>query len=254
MTTQVSRPMIIALLGTVLFAAVWFVILRPKSATESTSSAPVTQTPTTASPSSSSSSGSGGTSLTERPDQARAAVQSANGQIEANKAQADAAANGTAATPSTASPSSSSSSSAATSSPSTSSSSSSSSAPASSASAPATEQKVVISPDAPAGERAVLQALADDKVVVLLFWDASGAEDKEARRAVRRAVAGRKKVEVATIPASQVGKYEAITGGITIEQTPTTMIIGPSMKAITISGLIDQLEIEQAIAKLRAKS
>lgn len=250
MTTQVSRPMIIALLGTLLFAAVWFVILRPKSATESTGSAPVAQTPTPTTPSSSSASGSGGTSLTERPGQARAAVQSANSQIDANKAQADAAANGTAATPGTAAPSSSSSSAAATSSPSSSSSSSSST---SSGAAPATETKVVISPDAPAGERAVMQALADDKVVVLLFWDSKAADDRQARRAVRSAVAGRKNVEVATIPASQVGKYEAITGGITIEQTPTTMIIGPSMKAITIGGLVDELEIEQAIAKLRAK-
>lgn len=249
MTTQVSRPMIIALLGTLLFAAVWFVILRPKSATESTGSAPVAQTPTPTTPSSSSASGSGGTSLTERPGQARAAVQSANSQIDANKAQADAAANGTAATPGTAAPSSSSSSAAATSSPSSSSSSSSTSSGA----APATETKVVISPDAPAGERAVMQALADDKVVVLLFWDSKAADDRQARRAVRGAVAGRKNVEVATIPASQVGKYEAITGGITIEQTPTTMIIGPSMKAITIGGLVDELEIEQAIAKLRAK-
>lgn len=111
----------------------------------------------------------------------------------------------------------------------------------------------MISPEAPAGERAVLQALADDKVVVLLFWDSKAADDRQARRAVRSAVAGRKNVEVATIPASQVGKYEAITGGITVEQTPTTMIIGPSMKAITIGGLVDELEIEQAIAKLRAK-
>lgn len=248
MTTQVSRPMIIALLGTVLFAAVWFVILRPKSATESTGAAPAAQTPAPTTPSSSSSSGSGGTSLTERPDQARAAVQSANSQIDANKAQADAAANGSAVTPGSAAPSSSSA--PATSSPS--SSSSSSSAP-SSAAAPATEKKVVISPEAPAGERAVLQALADDKVVVLLFWDSKAADDRQARRAVRRAVAGRKNVEVAAIPASQVGKYEAITGGITVEQTPTTMIIGPSMKAITIGGLVDELEIEQAIAKLRAK-
>lgn len=249
MTTQVSRPMIIALLGTVLFAAVWFVVLRPKSATESTGAAPAAQTPTPTTPSSSSASGGGGTSLTYRPAQARSAVESANSQIDANKAQADAAANGTAATPGTAAPSSSSS--AATSSPSSSSSSSTSS-PSSSA-APATEKTVVISPEAPAGERAVLQALADDKVVVLLFWDSKAADDRQARRAVRSAVAGRKNVEVATIPASQVGKYEAITGGITVEQTPTTMIIGPSMKAITIGGLVDELEIEQAIAKLRAK-
>lgn len=248
MTTQVSRPMIIALLGTVLFAAVWFVVLRPKSATESTGTAPAAQTPTPTTPSSSSASG-GGTSLTDRPAQARSAVESANSQIDANKAQADAAANGTAATPGTAAPSSSSS--AATSSPSSSSSSSTSS-PSSSA-APASEKTVVISPEAPAGERAVLQALADDKVVVLLFWDSKAADDRQARRAVRSAVAGRKNVEVATIPASQVGKYEAITGGITVEQTPTTMIIGPSMKAITIGGLVDELEIEQAIAKLRAK-
>ncbi|MBJ7518735.1 MAG: hypothetical protein JHC84_03465 [Solirubrobacteraceae bacterium] len=227
--TQVSRPMIIALAGTLLFAAVWFTLLRPKPA-DDVVTAPATPAATPATPS------ADGSSVTDAPAQAQAAVDATNAASAQAEAQADAATGDTAApaAPATDDTAAGSSSSSAT--------------QAAGAETPARE--VTTDAGVPAGEAAVLRQLADGKVVVMLFWNASSADDRAARRAVTEATKGDKDVAVRVVRAENVGSYEAITGGVTVAQTPTTMIIGPERKAVTITGLIDPLEIEQAIARM----
>lgn len=240
--TQVSRPMLIALVGTLAFAAVWFTVLRPKSATTETSApaaaqpAPSSDAASGAAPSSAPAS-TPGVGVTKNVEKAEQAADTANGKIAADAAQADAV-GGAAPSTGQADPSAQAA--------------SSGSAPAAAGAGAAT--KVTIDERAPAAERAVLRELADGKVVVMLFWDRKAADDREARRAVRAATSGRKNVAVRIVPASEVGSYESITGGVTIEQSPTTLVIGPQRKAVTISGLVDELEIEQAIARMSAKS
>ena len=99
----------------------------------------------------------------------------------------------------------------------------------------------------------MLRALDAGKVAVLLFWSPSSADDRAAYRAVRDATKGKKKVKVQVVRASKVGSYESITGGVTFSQSPTTMVISPDHKAVTLAGLIDPLEVEQAIARMRPK-
>lgn len=235
--------MLIALVGVLAFAAVWFTVLRPKDAsttTDETIVTPVAQNASTtaASAAAPAAASDGGTAITDRPAQAQSAVDAANSQIAGDQAQADAAAEGAApAAPDAAASSSSSSSSSA----------ASGAAPA----AAAPTKKIVVAAGAPAGERAVLSKLEDGKVVVMLVWNGSSADDRAARSAVREATKGRDDVYVRFLRPDKVGAYEAITGGVTIAQTPTTIIIGPEQKAVTISGLIDPLEIKQAIGRMK---
>lgn len=233
--------MLIALVGVLAFAAVWFTVLRPKPAAEEGAIVtPVSQTPAATQAATPASSGNG---VTDQPAQAQAAVDAATGQAASNQAAAEAAATGTppassaTETPATGATG-------ATASPAT---------DATSSAATATETPgttVTTDPGVPAGERAVLRQLAEGKVVVMLFWDKSGADDRAARRAVASATKGRKNVAVRLVGPDKVGSYEAITGGVTIAQTPTTLVIGPERKAVTISGLIDPLEIKQAIGRM----
>jgi hypothetical protein len=236
--------MLIALVGTLAFAAVWFTVLRPKSSTSETAAAPAAAEPA---PSSDAVSGAApssapastpGVGVTKNVEKAQQAADTANGKIAADAAQANAVDGAAPATGQQADPSAQAASSAQGGAPAT-------------GSEPAT--KVVVDERVPAAERAVLRELADGKVVVMLFWDRKAADDRAARRAVRAATSGRKNVAVRIVPASQVGAYESITGGVTIERSPTTLVIGPQRKAVTISGLVDELEIEQAIARMAAK-
>lgn len=244
--------MLIALVGTLAFAAVWFTVLRPKSSTTETA-APAASQPAPSSDASSGASASApssssatpsapGVGVTENVSKAQAAADTANGKIAADGAQANAVGSDPSASASqSAAPAG------------TSGAGSSSSASADAASAAGAGQTIKVDERAPAAERAVIEELAQGKTVVMLFWDRKAADDRAARRAVREATSGRKNVAVKIVPASKVGEYESITGGVTIERSPTTLIIGPQRKAVTISGLVDELEIRQAITRMSKK-
>lgn len=234
--------MLIALVGVLLFAAVWFTVLRPKDAETVAEPVPAAADATAAADPAA----SGGTSVTEAPAQAQAAADAASADVAEREAQAAATSDPAAATTDPA---------AGTEAPASSGAAGTDQAAAGESAtaatgAAATETTVTTDPDAPAGERAVLRQLADGKVVVMLFWDKAGADDRAARRAVAEATKNRKNVAVRIVSADKVASYEAITGGVTIAQTPTTLVIGPEQKAVTISGLIDPLEVKQAIARM----
>jgi hypothetical protein len=218
--------MLIALVGTLAFAAIWFVVLRPSS-----SSGPeATSAPAESAPSSDAVSGAApASSATATPgvggvDASQSASPPATGQSAADASQANVGE----APPATGQPQ-------------------------TGSSSPDAAAEVTVDPEAPAAEQAVLQELSSGNVVVMLFWDPKAADDRQARRAVRAATGGRKNVVVKVVPVKDVGLYESITGGVTIERSPTTLVMGPTMKAVTITGIVDELEIEQAIRRLSAK-
>jgi hypothetical protein len=173
-----------------------------------------------------------GTSLTEAPDQARQAANASDAQTAETNAAMDAAAGAPstgvapAVVPSTA-------------------------GAATASGTAGSDTPLRIDPGAPASEASILRHLEDGKVLVLLFWNASSADDRAARRAVGEATKGRGgDVSVRIINAKRIGDYQAITGGVIVAQTPTTVIIGPERKAVTITGLVDSLEVRQAIGRM----
>ena len=211
---QISRPLQVVLGLTLAFAALWFVALRPKAEEDTTPAAATTQA-TSAIPG-----GLGGAVDTAREAQRQADAAAAQRPGQADTAAGDPSAPG---------------------------------APGASGGTP----PVRAAPGPPVRGRPgrdfatparVEAALAARKAVVLLFYSARSSDD----RAVRREVAGvrRRGGRVVVMAASirGVSRFNAITRGVPILQSPTVVVIGPSRRARARSGFVDRTEIDQLVA------
>lgn len=96
-------------------------------------------------------------------------------------------------------------------------------------------------------EASVVRDIRAGKVVVLLFWNAKGADDVATRGAVRGISRHGGKVAVHVIPISRVGQYESITRGVTVNQSPTTLVIDRKRRTRSIVGLSERGELNQAV-------
>jgi hypothetical protein len=205
---QVSRPVLIALGATVLLLLVWLVALRPK---------PVSVDATPLAP----------TQAIPQATTAAAAADAATAQAQAAGA---AAGQATTAAPATATPV----------------------APAATA-APATTTTPVPAASAPSeqstGRRdgAILRDIRTGKVVVVLFWNATSADDIATRAVLRDLDLHGGKVAVHVVPLSRVGDYPAITQSVTIAQSPTTLVIDRDRHTRVIAGLSEPRELAQAV-------
>ena len=96
--------------------------------------------------------------------------------------------------------------------------------------------------------QAVQDELNDGKVVLILFWNPNATDDQSVHAALRHINTqdGNVAVHVATV--GQVADYGTITTAISIAETPTIEIINPKDQASTLTGLVDDTAINQAIA------
>jgi hypothetical protein len=101
--------------------------------------------------------------------------------------------------------------------------------------------------DASRRAAAVVRDISRGKVVVLLFWNAEGADDVATRGAVRGLSSYGAKVAIHVVPISRVGEYESITRGVTVNQSPTTLVIDRKRRSRTIVGLSERGELRQAV-------
>lgn len=96
-------------------------------------------------------------------------------------------------------------------------------------------------------EAAVVRDIRSGKVVVLLFWNAKGADDVATRGAVRAVSRHGGKVAVHVVPISRVGQFESITRGVTVNQSPTTLVIDKRRRSRAIVGLSERGELNHAV-------
>jgi hypothetical protein len=101
--------------------------------------------------------------------------------------------------------------------------------------------------------RPLLADVDAGKVVVVLFWSSKGADDRATRNALRAVDRHHGKVVATAIPVSDVGKYEAITRGAQILESPTVLVIGAGGKARAITGYTEANEIDQAVSDIGGK-
>jgi hypothetical protein len=195
---QVSRPLLIALGGTLVLLAVWLVALRPKPV--SVSDTPLA--PTQAIPQAQ--------AAVDASAATNAATQAATGATVPSAAATAAPAPAAAATPT--------------------------SSAASAATGPATRL-----------DGSIVREMRGGKVVVVLFWNAEGADDIATRGALRDVHSHGGKVAVHVVPISQVARYPSITQGVTIAQSPTTLVIGSKRQTRVITGLSEPRELTQAV-------
>jgi hypothetical protein len=98
------------------------------------------------------------------------------------------------------------------------------------------------------GNAQVQRAVAQGKVVVLLFWNSKAADDVATRGALRDLDRRGGKVVVRVVPIADVASYTSVTQGVKIAQSPTTVIIGRKGATRVIAGLTEPSELSQAVA------
>ena len=101
--------------------------------------------------------------------------------------------------------------------------------------------------------RPLLADVDAGKVVVALFWNKEGSDDRATRRALRAVNHHHGKVVTTAIPVGEVGKYEAITRGAQVLESPTVLVIGAGGKARAITGYTQAQEIDQAVSDIGGK-
>jgi hypothetical protein len=228
---QVSRPVQIVLAVTLLFAALWFVALRPKSSAGGESaSAPTPAAQTTPAPSSGAAPGTEG--LKGAVDKANGAVATAN--ADAERA-AQSSADGSAAA--------------------------SSSAPAASGARPAAVANTArraaagsagaTSAHQAAGSpqvRAVKSALRHHKAVAIAFVDPNTADARAVAQEVQHVSHFGGRAVTLAVPLAKLSDYDFITNKVEVTVAPTVVIVDPRRRATTIVGFADRGEIEQRLA------
>jgi hypothetical protein len=201
---KISLPFRIVLVAFLVFAVLWFVVLRPKPAADV--AAPVTPAP-------------GVTGLTADAAKAKAAVAAANAAAARKEAAANAArGSSTAAKPVK----------------------------------PATPSPPGLADDAVPGDpsRPLLASVDAGKVVVLLFWNKHASDDRATRHGLRSVNLHQGKVVASAVPIDDVGRYEAITRGVQVLESPTVLVIGAGGKARAITGYAQAKEIDQAVSDI----
>ncbi len=226
--SQISPPMRILLAGAVVFLAVWFTLLRPKSP-----EAPVTATSTPA-----------GNVNTGQP------AQSGAGKIVEKAKQAATEAEGAAKAAAGESPSTDKSQ-AATGSKTTT---APDAKPADPVAAIAPEQLAKL----PQG---VASAIKDHKVLVLAVlsdkgkhWRPMADDDRYVRNTLKKVNRYDGEVVVKQVPLTKIDDYGLIVNDLKVNQTPSLVVVDTRLKANVIEGYVDTVSINQAVADARADS
>jgi hypothetical protein len=215
--SQISPPIRILLAASLVLMTAWFVFLRP---------GPVEVAPPAPAPA------PAGSGITSAVDKAKSATDTANA-ASAAAAAADGTeaqgTGGTAAAPST------------------------TSAKAAKPAAAATDAKA--KPDAELGlPISVAKAVADKKVLVMLFWNKRAFDDQAVRRELRGIDRHKGKVKVHVAGIDDVARYASITRGVNLEQSPTVVVV-KGKTADSLVGYVDKGSINQTVSDvLRSKA
>lgn len=214
-----SRSLIALLVGTVAFFALWLIALKPGG------------------------SGSNGSSSSQGLGQYQSAINKAHQAVTTSNASNAASGNdGTSSTTSStaASGGTSSTSSTAPSQPATKSS-------TGTHSSPAATGKATHSRAAAARLSSVQHAMAQHKVVAMLFYNPLAADDQAVKQELASVSTHRGQVVKLTIPLDEASNFTAVTQQVPVNFSPTLVLIAPNGQTGEIVGFSDQLEIAQRV-------
>jgi hypothetical protein len=219
---QVSRPMQIALVAVVLFGALYFVALKPKS---STGGSPASAAPTAP----------GVTGLTNAIKKAHGAVTTS--QTNANGLGTKSAQVSGDTTPTTT--------------PSGSTTPAGTSAPAGTGTKPTPLNKSVPAakarPIPHAGPGRAAAALADHKVLAVLFYNPRAADDRAVRKSFLHQKTHKGKVVLVVAPVSKLATYKSVTAKVAVTGSPTIVVLDRSGHPQSFVGFLDPTELANHI-------
>jgi hypothetical protein len=210
--SQVSRPVLIALIAAVAFAGVWFTALRPKtdgsrSATPAAHSAP------------------GVTGLKRAIGKAHGAVGQANRSSAHAAGAPTAAAPRSPATPATRAPA----------------------APAPARRAPVKPAAPALPPPTSRRDAVVQAALAANKVVAIGFFNPASTDDLAVAKTLKGADTHGGRVLLMSANIADVAQFGSVTSKAGVFGSPTVIIIDRKGEAGAITGFADQIELNQRI-------
>jgi hypothetical protein len=221
--SQISPPIRILLIAVIGLVAVYMLFLRPKTdAAAPVAATPAAVTPVPAKdPGAKTSSGSGAIvqNAVKRTTDASAQSKVAAGEAPGGLA-SDPATGGVNTTPVTAAPA---------------------TGQTSAPGGPVTKQALAELP------KDVRGAVAKHKVVVLLFYNNRSSDDRAVRRALSHVNHYGGQVVVAPHWIKTVARYQLITRGVDVEQSPTIVVADRNLKAETLVGYVDSETINQAV-------
>jgi hypothetical protein len=232
---KISLPFRIVLIVALLFAVLWFLVLRPK---------PVADVEPAATP-------PGVTGLANDVAKANKAVDASNAAAARREAAANAV--GHSSTTATTKSSATKPTAAAATTKAAKAAKPAKAAPAAKpAAAVAKPAKPGLADDAAPGDpsRPLLASVDAGKVVVVLFWNKNASDDRATRRGLRSVDLHGGKVVASAVPIGDVGRYEAITRGVQVLESPTVLVIGAGGKARAITGYTQPKEIDQAVSDI----
>jgi hypothetical protein len=93
----------------------------------------------------------------------------------------------------------------------------------------------------------VLKAIADRKVIALLFWSPRSIDDQQVRKALRGIDRHDGKVMAHATHIKRIASYQQITRGAEVEQSPTIVVIDRNRTVQTLVGFVDRTTIDQAV-------
>jgi hypothetical protein len=93
----------------------------------------------------------------------------------------------------------------------------------------------------------VEHAIKAHKVVAILFYNPSGADDQAVKQELAAVPLHHGKVVKLTIPLSEIANYTAVTQQVPVNFSPTLVLIAPNGKAGEIVGFTDSFEIAQRV-------
>ena len=221
--SQISPPIRILLVSLVAFMAAWMLFLRPKD----DAGAPAPSTAPTAQSRPVNAGGEKASSFAGK------AVEKANEATAAQDAQAEQLAGGageTAAQPAATSPST-------------------TATTAATTPEKGTQPGAVSKADAKVSglPLRVLHALDKQKVVALLFWSPKAAEDRDVRKALNGIDRHHGKVLAEAVHIKRIARFQQITRGADVTQSPTVVVIDRNRKVETLVGFVDGRSIDQAV-------
>lgn len=230
---QVSRPMQILLGAVLVFAVLWFVALKPKTAVEEPiAAAPVTPATTPRSAAGGAEAQTGLGKAVESANNVAAQSNSATAKAEAQTGEQTPAPN--TSTPATKAPAVNG---------------SAAKGSAATKAAKADEDGGASSAQQKKANRtitAIKRDLAARRAAVVLVYQAKGKEDKILLKRVKNDINRRGgKVRTYYVHVSQVGYYDGLLSGLNLGQTPSTIVIAPDNQAKVLGGLTSTERIDR---------
>jgi hypothetical protein len=94
----------------------------------------------------------------------------------------------------------------------------------------------------------VAKAVAEHKILVMLFWNPKAADDRAVRREMRSVgTRHRKDVFVHVADVKDISRYAPVTRGANVEQSPSVVVVDRDRQATLLEGYSDSETIRQAV-------